>query len=96
MYYSVMTMTVTLILYSCSLKEKQDDRYAELSTWQAQNVLSVSAKRACSRDVWIIDMELVRTRFHRRMTFRRNRRCVCTAIALLLHSVHKLLESKYF
>jgi hypothetical protein len=33
------------------------------STWQAQKKHTVSATSKWSRNVWIIDMELVRTRF---------------------------------
>jgi hypothetical protein len=36
---------------------------------QAQNVLTVSATRTCSRDVWNIDVELVRTQFHTSLIF---------------------------
>jgi hypothetical protein len=39
MYYNVTTMTVMVILNSCSLKEKQDDRYDQKLVWIRQRAM---------------------------------------------------------
>jgi hypothetical protein len=69
MYYNVMTMTVMVILNSCSLKDIKTITTIRAKYMRAQNVLTVSATRTCSSDVWNIDVELVRTRFHSSLVF---------------------------
>jgi hypothetical protein len=89
MYCNALTMTVTVILNACSsLKEKQDDRYHQPSTWQAQNVLTASATSTGSYNVWNIDLQRVRTRCHGSMIFLKN------AANSLLSSLKSLAEAE--
>jgi hypothetical protein len=70
MYYNVMTMTIMVILNSCSsLKEKTIARIRAKYGQGARHARTLSATSTCSHNFWNIDMELVRTRFHCSMIF---------------------------
>jgi hypothetical protein len=71
MYYNVMTMTVMVILYCFLFSEEEPRRSlrSELSTVDSAPRAHGKQTSTCSHDVWNIDMELGRTRFHCSMIF---------------------------